>query len=260
MPATTAHAPSPVALYPPEFTPPEDVAIVFGGGDFFRVGQNIIDICIEHLDLTPDARVLDVGCGGGRAAVPLTRYLTTGSYEGFDTYPLGIKWASATITPRHPNFRFTQVDIFNSTYNPYAPTRAADFIFPYDADSFDLVILNSVFTHMMPEDVAGYMRQISRVLIPGGRAFITWFIMNDAAHEAVANGTAHIDLRHRFGSFYTADLADPEDAVGYAPTLVSALYADNGLTLRTIHHGRWKGTTTAHGALHFQDVALAVNE
>ena len=35
--------------------------------------------------LSPDHRVLDIGCGTGRMAIPLTSFLSKkGSYEGFD--------------------------------------------------------------------------------------------------------------------------------------------------------------------------------
>ena len=47
--------------------------------------------------------VLDVGCGIGRMAIPLARYLNTdGKYEGFDIIPENIAWCQRAITPRYP--------------------------------------------------------------------------------------------------------------------------------------------------------------
>src|SRR5436190_20773342 len=97
-------------------------------------------------------RVLDVGCGCGRMAIPLTRYLdATGSYEGFDIAATAIDYCRRQITPRHPNFRFKVADIHNGTYNPAGRTSAANFAFPYEQGEFDFAFATSVFTHLLPE-------------------------------------------------------------------------------------------------------------
>ena len=47
-----------------------------GGGDFRAVGQKFLHLFTELADLQPDERVLDIGCGCGRIAFPLTEYLS----------------------------------------------------------------------------------------------------------------------------------------------------------------------------------------
>ena len=45
--------------------------------------------------LKPEHRVLDIGSGIGRVAIPLTEYLNEkGSYEGFDVVELGVNWCN----------------------------------------------------------------------------------------------------------------------------------------------------------------------
>lgn len=118
--------------------------------------------------------MLDVGCGSGRMALPLTGYLNSeGRYAGFDISQKAIAWCQEHITSAHPNFQFEVSDIYNSLYNPKGKYQSLDFRFPYPDASFDVVFLTSVFTHMFPPDVEHYLDEISRVLKPGGRCLCT---------------------------------------------------------------------------------------
>ncbi len=55
--------------------PPRGLANV-GGGDFREIGEGQLRCFVEIGGLKPDDADLDVGCGVGRMAVPLTRYLS----------------------------------------------------------------------------------------------------------------------------------------------------------------------------------------
>ena len=65
----------------------------------------------------PHERVLEVGCGIGRMAVPLTGYLSGGEYEGFDGMPKAIEWCQENISSEYPKFRFQVADVYNKKYN-----------------------------------------------------------------------------------------------------------------------------------------------
>ncbi len=58
-----------------EFVPPRHLQRLVGNGDFQQIGDNLLQLLIEYTDLQPSERVLDIGCGIGRVARPLTRYL-----------------------------------------------------------------------------------------------------------------------------------------------------------------------------------------
>lgn len=76
--------------------------------------------------------MLDVGCGSGRMALPLTGYLNReGRYAGFDVSREAIAWCTENISGSHPNFEFTAVDIQNGAYNPTGKYESSDFRFPY---------------------------------------------------------------------------------------------------------------------------------
>ena len=208
-------------------------------------------------ELEPDEDVLDVGCGVGRAALPLTTYLR-GRYEGFDVDPDLIDWCSAHITPRHPNFRFTHVDVFNGVYNPRG-APASELVFPYADDSFDLVFGLSLFTHLLPDDVTHYLSEIRRVLRPGGRLLFTFFLLAPRSRATLSEGGELADalLRNNRGDFSFGYEQDPEALVAYRQGYVRDLYSRVGFEVTDIHHGTWPQWAIGQSADYTQDLVVA---
>ena len=107
-------------------TPPRSARFI-GSGAYTEIGNEFLGHFTTLGGLTPDSRVLDVGCGQGRMAVPLLRYLSgAGSYDGFDIVSTGIDWCRANISASHGNFRFHHADIRNEEYNPGGSCAAAE--------------------------------------------------------------------------------------------------------------------------------------
>ena len=150
------------------------------------VGDKLVSFLVEFAGLKANEKILEVGCGFGRIAAPLTKYLTSaGTYEGFDIIEDHINWCKEKITMKFPNFNFKLVDLHNENYNPSGTFRATDFRFPYDDGYFDFVILNSVFTIMDPQDMSPYASEIVRVLRKGGRCTATFFLLTDESTEFI---------------------------------------------------------------------------
>ena len=148
--------------------PPADLLKVIGAHpeDYLPVGQDLFRIFRIYAGLKPAHRVLDVGCGCGRVAWHLTQFLKLGSYDGFDVVPDLVRWCRDNITPRYPGFRFEHVDVANAHYHERGAILARQFRFPYPDDSFDRVLLASVFTHMLKADFQNYSTEIARTLRP----------------------------------------------------------------------------------------------
>lgn len=236
--------------------PPDDKMFV-GDGSWRAVGNEFLSYFRRFGGLLPDHHVLDAGCGIGRMAAPLTRYLSPrGRYEGFDVVADGIEWCTKAISPRFPNFRFTRVPVYNKHYNPLGTVAASEFVFPYEDGSFDLVFLTSVFTHMLPDDLRNYIRQVSRVLRPGGRCLVTFFLMNERAKTGIAHAQAAFAFVRQVEGHYVADPIDPEAAVAYDESDVRAALRTAGLDVQSpVRYGSWSG---AKPYVSFQDILVAV--
>ncbi len=240
-----------------DLMPPEELMFVGGGLDNFMViGEAFVRDFQTRCRLQPNERVLDVGCGVGRIAIPLTAFLNSEArYEGFDVVPEGIEWCQKNISSRYPNFHFRLADIYNKQYHP-SGTQASRYRFPYEDSSFDFICLASVFTHMLPKDMKNYFREISRVLAIGGRCMITFFLLNEESLTALNAGKSTLSFDHRFRHYRIHSLETPEGAISYDEKCVLKLYGVNALEIEPpILHGVWSGRDSAY--LGYQDIIIA---
>jgi SAM-dependent methyltransferase len=253
VPSPPGYPPHPYSGLPPDrLVPPRRMDFV-GHSDFVATGDEFLGHFIELAQLSPDERVLDVGCGIGRMARPLTRHLSPrGSYDGFDVNREGIAWCERRYAP-HPNFRFRAVDLYNRRYNPEGAEPADAFRFPYDDATFDVVVCTSVLTHLLEGEADHYLAEIGRVLAPGGRVLATWFLLDDASRPAIAGGVAGLPFLDPDERVAVVSDEMPEEAVAYDRAWVAEAHARHGLKVAAVHPGTWRGDDDGRS---FQDIVV----
>ncbi len=226
-----------------------------GGSDFEEVGQEFLSLFRELVNLQPDDHILEIGCGSGRMAIPLSNYLNhKGSYTGMDIVAESIVWCQTNISTRHSNFHFLHTDLYNKRYNPGGHNYAKDYVFPFDAGSFDFIFLTSVFTHLLPDEVQNYLKEIKRLLKHNGRSLITAFLLNEAQQNLASQGKNNIDFKYGSSSYKIRDKNIPESAVAYEESFLRQLILDSGLMLaEPIYYGKWSGRGNG---LSYQDILL----
>ena len=128
---------------------------LFVGGEFEAIGSLEV-ATLKHFGLADDGYLIDVGCGSGRLAQPLSRTFH-GKYLGIDVVPQLIDFARQNI--QHPDWRFKVADGRTIPEN--------------DAVA-DMVCFFSVFTHLLHEQSYVYLSEAKRVLKPGGKIIFSF--------------------------------------------------------------------------------------
>ncbi len=125
------------------------------GGEFDAFGQLLRAALICH-GLRPSDYLIDVGCGSGRLAKPLSEYLT-GKYLGIDVVPDLLAFARKLVA--RPDWRFE---------------LASGLTIPENDRQADMVCFFSVVTHLLHEESYAYLREAKRVLKPGGKIVLSF--------------------------------------------------------------------------------------
>ena len=96
--------------------------------------------------------------------------------------------------------------------------------------------------------------EVRRVLSPRGRAFLTFYVVDDDAAARIADGRAAMAFETRLEDCLTIDAATPERAVAYRHGDLDRLLCTAGLEwVQPLFRGRWTGR---QDGLDYQDIAV----
>jgi SAM-dependent methyltransferase len=124
--------------------------------DFLADGRRMVAQAMEWLgDGVERGRMLEIGCGVGRTAVPFGEVFE--QVEGVDVSPRMIELAHERGLPENVRLHATDGESLD----------------PFEDGSLDLVFSEHVFQHIADAAVIGrYLREIGRVLRPGAVALL----------------------------------------------------------------------------------------
>lgn len=239
--------------------PPLRLVRVSSYKTFREAGAEWKEKLISEGELRPGNRILDIGCGSGRVAIALIDYISReGSYDGIDIRADEIDWLNRNIAVKKPNFRFHHSDLLNKFYNPSGTIDPCEYTFPFEDNSFDYIMLTSIFTHMLPRELEHYLLEIKRLLINRGTLFASFFLLNDITLRNIRRGTSSREFANRVSPYCYSDNVDiPEDAVAYEENHIKNLYKDIGLKITNQVQGRWSFAKELNATHDYQDIIVA---
>jgi ubiquinone/menaquinone biosynthesis C-methylase UbiE len=230
-----------------------------GDGNFVEIGNEFFQYFIDLCNVKRSAKILDLGSGMGRMAIPFTKYLDqNGIYCGFDVFKSGIQWSQKYITSQFSNFNFTHFDIYNKEYNPDGKISPTKFTFPYDDNYFDLVFATSVFTHLLPSDLPHYFSEINRVTKPNGVCLLTFLLLNEESMKLVQEKKSKILFEHYDDNHALMLRNIPEHTIAYDENFIHSIYNTTNLVISDpIHYGSWCGRDKFKSS---QDIIISIKQ
>lgn len=240
---------------------PESAAHKIGDGDFRAIGAEFLRYFVELGGLVPRDDVLDIGCGFGRMALPLARFLAPEArYLGFDIVPEPVQWCRNHITPLRPGLGFEHVDVRHPLYN-------AGGTLPEDAGFLgriaaplgwrpSFITAVSVLTHLEQDAIVRLLADARALLPPGGRLFFTAFLTGEGTPVPAAATRFPVAAWREVPPLY-ALLGKPfTAAVGIDQRWLEEMLDSLGFRIQLLQFGHWRGEAVAGTA--FQDVMVAV--
>ena len=228
---------------------PEHLVRLTGAGSetFDVLGKGHIANYKKYMGLEPGMNFLEIACGMGRDAFQLVEILgKAGSYIGIDVQRESIVWLSKNITRDNPNFKFYHFDAIHELHNPYGLKTTMDCPLPAESRSIDRIGLQSLLTHIFEDEVVHYLKEIARVLKPGGIAYVTFLLYSEEIVSASRiNDCTPYGLRFEYkyaDGCYINNLQYPTGGVAYTEEAMMRMINRAGLKLtRPFLKGYWSG-------------------
>jgi SAM-dependent methyltransferase len=181
------------------------------------------DGSLVYPDFAPEryASVFDFGCGCGRVARQLIlQEPRPQRYVGVDVHPELIDWCQANLEPATQGFRFYHHDVFDKLVND-GEDKPEVLPFPVGDESVTLFESLSIFTHIVERQLAFYLREAARVLLPEGEMNASFLLFEKTEFPVLdsARNALYIDDSY------------PPSAVYYDREWLQQTLADVGLTV-----------------------------
>jgi len=141
--------------------------------------SGVTDWGLSHVAIAKVDAVLDIGCGGGKTVSKLAAMATQGKVYGVDFSQESVAFAART---NRQSIAAGRVEIRHASVSQL----------PFPDDMFD--VITAVETHFWWSDLPGDMREILRVLKPGGKLVVIAEIYKGAATKTARLAEKYLPL------------------------------------------------------------------
>ncbi|WIW43921.1 class I SAM-dependent methyltransferase [Bradyrhizobium sp. 62B] len=206
----------------------------------FGLGRTAVQR-LQAIGLQPHHAVLEIGSGIGRCAMALAHVLATGSYVGIDLVHPAVTWCQTNITTRYPNFSFIHYDVLDALHNPNGKLSAPEVHIEFPSNSVDRVLIWATLTHMLPQTVEHYFREVRRVLKSDGLALVSCHLLTKEIQQELKDYGAPngFDYEYELGC-YVRTLDCPTLEVAYLDERMNELLDAAGLAAQEVEYGRMR--------------------
>lgn len=183
------------------------------GGRWHEIGQWQLEFA-KMRGLSPDHKLLDVGCGSLRGGVKFVEYLEANNYAGID--------AHVALLEKGHSQELSKLGL-DSKLSRSRLVHTDTFDLSSFAEPFDMAIAVSVFTHITLNQVRMCLESVARALRPGATFYATYFELPDGRQSTdVINRGEGIYTRYDRNPFHYS-ISDFERAAEGLPLSVERI-------------------------------------
>jgi len=241
------------------FYPPPEFLNYGSKIGFFNTGDRYMKI-FQAMDIQQHHNVLEIGSGLARIGRGFADFLISGKYVGLEIVQKYVDWCNESYRD-FETMSFQHLDIKNQYYNKEGALEANTLVFPFDHNSFNLVYLTSVFTHMYRESMENYLRQVFRVLAPGGTILASFFLIDNLIIANMKEGKT----KRTFDSLgdqksYVFNQKNHLAAIAFDKAYILKLFSEIGFSIEKVYTGFWTDKDKTRGSDLFefnQDTIIA---
>jgi SAM-dependent methyltransferase len=200
------------------------------------------DDLLKHLKIftnyEKEKSILDVGCGDGSVVGAFARQNHVGIYHGFDVKK---KWIFSLnkLFKNKSNYKFFYFDIFHTYYNKNGLKKPETFNFDLINKNYDLIIMQSIITHMTYKTISNYFKNCKSYLSKNGEIYVTVrLIDDDFDHNKVFDKKFCTKPMDYEGSL-TFTPNKPELLLAHKKNKILKLIDENGLKVHNFIEGVW---------------------
>ena len=208
----------------------------------------------KKFKINSNTSLLEIGCGCGKAAIPLSRIIEKGIYVGVDVNLESITWLKNNFV-ENDNFRFELINPSNNYYSEdFEEHKINNFKLDLQDKTIDLAFGFSVFTHLIKRDIEIYLSEIYMVFKQDGLIFFTSFIIDEFFYSYREKEQKFLSVKRNEQNYFQA-YKGQDFFCGFELDVYFEMFRNAGFNLVSFELGTWADKP---GATKYQDRFLFI--